>query len=139
MTDKTMFTELDQYQWYRDIDELRKHSNLNKENRLVSEIPHAPVSLVLTIMEEMAGRPEVVAAYASVPLKGRIGDEEFYLITWFYEYLTHKYGNETNAVDEAKFYMRRLANGVFSGVDDPKLRTTLLAENRIYDDEGGSA
>lgn len=139
MTDKTMFTELDQYQWYRDIDELTKHSVINRETRLMSEKPPAPISLVLTIIEEMISRPEVVAAWGSPYIDGRIGAEESFLLRWFNEYLTHKYGNETLAVPNAKLYIRDFAKGVFSGVDDPKLRAELLADDTNYDDEAGSA
>lgn len=139
MTDKTMFTELEQYQWYRDIDELAKHSVINRETRLMSEKPPAPVSLVLTIMEDMASKPEVVAAWGSPYINGKIGDEEWFLLTWFHEYLTHKYGNETRALPKASIYIRDLAIGDYSGVDDPKLREALLAENSIYDDEAGPA
>ncbi|WP_306257774.1 hypothetical protein [Pararhizobium sp. IMCC21322] len=138
MTDKTMFTELDQYQWYRDIDELAKHSKFKSMERLLSEIPPAPVSLVLTIMEEMTSRPEVFAAYASAPADGQIGPEEKFLLMWFREYIKHKYGNETQALSEAVYHMRDLANGAYGGVDDPKLRATLLADDSIYDDGAGS-
>lgn len=139
MTDKTMFTELDQYQWYRDIDELEKHSNLNTEDRLLSEVPPAPISLVLTIMEDMASKPEVMAAWGSPYIDGKIADEEWFLLRWFYYYIIYKYGNETKAVDKARSYIIRLAKGVYSGLDDPKLRAALLADDTIYDDGAGPA
>nr|WP_306267651.1 hypothetical protein [Pararhizobium sp. IMCC3301] len=134
MTDKTMFTEMDQYQWFNDIDELSKVAKLNTSRRLMSEIPPAPLSLVLTIIKDMTSRPEIMAAYGSAPVKGQIEPEEGYLLMWFSDYLTYKYGNETQAVDEAKSYMRELANGVYIGPDDPKLRAVLIADDDIYDD-----
>ncbi len=42
MTDKTMFTELDQYQWFNDIDALEEASNLDLSSRLLSDTPPAP-------------------------------------------------------------------------------------------------
>ena len=134
MTDKTMFTELDQYQWFNDIDALEEASNLDLSSRLLSDTPPAPLSLVLTIMQETVSRPEVVAAWRSAPLDGQIGPEESFLLRWYSEYLDYKYGNETTAVDEATGHMRRLVHGVYSGVDDPKLRAALLTEGIVYDD-----
>ncbi len=134
MTDKTMFTELDQYQWFNDIDELADASNLDLSTRCLADIPPAPLSLVLTILQDMVSRPEVVAAWRSAPLDGQIGPEESFLIRWFSDYLDYKYGNETMAVEEAKDNIRLLVNGVYSSVDDPKLRAALLADVDVYDD-----
>ncbi len=139
MTDKTMFTELDQYQWFNDIDELADASNLDLSTRCLADIPPAPLSLVLTILQDMVSRPEVVAAWRSAPLDGQIGPEESFLIRWFSDYLDYKYGNETMAVEEAKDNIRLLVNGVYSSVDDPKLRAALLADDDIYDDGVTSA
>ena len=139
MTDKTMFTELDQYQWFNDIDELAEASNLDLSSRLLSDTPPAPLSLVLTIMQETVSRPEVVAAWSSAPLDGQIGPEESFLLRWYSNYLDYKYGNETMAVEEAKDNIRLLVNGVYSSVDDPKLRAALLADDDIYDDGVTSA
>ena len=134
MTDKTMFTELDQYQWFNDIDELADASNLDLSTRCLADIPPAPLSLVLTIMQEIVSQPEVVAAWSSAPLDGQIEPEESFLLMWYNDYLDYKYGNETMAVDEAPGHMRRLVHGVYSGVDDPKLRAALLADGIVYDD-----
>nr|WP_306267653.1 hypothetical protein [Pararhizobium sp. IMCC3301] len=134
MTDKSMFTELDQYQWFNDIDELADASNLDLSTRCLADIPPAPLSLVLAIMQETVSRPEVVAAWSSAPLDGQIGPEESFLLRWYNDYLDYKYGNETMAVDEARGHMRRLVHGVYSSVDDPKLRAALLADDDIYDD-----
>ena len=134
MTDKTMFTELDQYQWFNDIDALEEASNLDLSSRLLSDTPPAPLSLVLTIMQEIVSQPEVVAAWSSAPLDGQIEPEESFLLMWYSNYLDYKYGNETMAVEEATSYMRPLVNGVYSGVDDPKLRAALLADIDVYDD-----
>ena len=134
MTDKTMFTELDQYQWFNDIDELADASNLDLSTRCLADIPPAPLSLVLTILQDMVSRPEVVAAWRSAPLDGQIGPEESFLIRWFSDYLDYKYGNETMAVEEAKDNIRLLVNGVYSSVDAPKLRAALLADVDVYDD-----
>ena len=134
MTDKTMFTELDQYQWFNDIDELADASNLDLSTRCLADIPPAPLSLVLTIMQETVSRPEVVAAWSSAPLDGQIGPEESFLLRWYSNYLDYKYGNETMAVEEAKDNIRLLVNGVYSSVDDPKLRAALLADVDVYDD-----
>ena len=134
MTDKTMFTELDQYQWFNDIDALEEASNLDLSSRLLSDTPPAPLSLVLTIMQETVSRPEVVAAWSSAPLDGQIGPEESFLLRWYSNYLDYKYGNETMAVEEAKDNIRLLVNGVYSSVDDPKLRAALLADVDVYDD-----
>ena len=139
MTDKTMFTELDQYQWFNDIDELADASNLDLSTRCLADIPPAPLSLVLTILQDMVSRPEVVAAWRSAPLDGQIGPEESFLLRWYSEYLDYKYGNETMAVEEAKDNIRLLVNGVYSSVDDPKLRAALLADDDIYDDGVTSA
>ena len=139
MTDKTMFTELDQYQWFNDIDALEEASNLDLSSRLLSDTPPAPLSLVLTIMQETVSRPEVVAAWSSAPLDGQIGPEESFLLRWYSNYLDYKYGNETMAVEEAKDNIRLLVNGVYSSVDDPKLRAALLADDDIYDDGVTSA
>ena len=139
MTDKTMFTELDQYQWFNDIDELADASNLDLSTRCLADIPPAPLSLVLTIMQETVSRPEVVAAWSSAPLDGQIGPEESFLLRWYSNYLDYKYGNETMAVEEAKDNIRLLVNGVYSSVDDPKLRAALLADDDIYDDGVTSA
>lgn len=139
MTDKTMFTELDQYQWFNDIDELADASNLDLSTRCLADIPPAPLSLVLTIMRETVSRPEVVAAWRSAPLDGQIGPEESFLLRWYNDYLDYKYGNETMAVDEARGHIRLLVNGVYSSVDDPKLRAALLADDDIYDDGVTSA
>ena len=129
-----MFTELDQYQWFNDIDELADASNLDLSTRCLADIPPAPLSLVLTILQDMVSRPEVVAAWRSAPLDGQIGPEESFLIRWFSDYLDYKYGNETMAVEEAKDNIRLLVNGVYSSVDDPKLRAALLADVDVYDD-----
>ncbi len=134
MTDKTMFTELDQYQWFNDIDELADASNLDLSTRCLADIPPAPLSLVLTILQDMVSRPEVVAAWRSAPLDGQIGPEESFLLRWYSNYLDYKYGNETMAVEEAKDNIRLLVNGVYSSVDDPKLRAALLADVDVYDD-----
>ena len=134
MTDKTMFTELDQYQWFNDIDELADASNLDLSTRCLADIPPAPLSLVLTILQDMVSRPEVVAAWRSAPLDGQIGPEESFLLRWYSDYLDYKYGNETMAVEEAKDNIRLLVNGVYSSVDDPKLRAALLADVDVYDD-----
>lgn len=139
MTDKTMFTELDQYQWFNDIDELADASNLDLSTRCLADIPPAPLSLVLTIMRETVSRPEVVAAWRSAPLDGQIGPEESFLLRWYNDYLDYKYGNETMAVDEARGHIRLLVNGVYSSVDDPKLWAALLADDDIYDDGVTSA
>nr|WP_306267635.1 hypothetical protein [Pararhizobium sp. IMCC3301] len=139
MTDKTMFTELDQYQWFNQIDDLADASNLDLSTRCLADIPPAPLSLVLTIMQEIVTRPEVVAAWSSAPLDGQIGPEESFLLRWYNDYLDYKYGNETMAVDEATSHMRLLVNGVYSGVDDPKLRAALLADIDVYDDGVTSA
>ncbi len=139
MTDKTMFTELDQYQWFNDIDELADASNLDLSTRCLADIPPAPLSLVLTILQDMVSRPEVVAAWRSAPLDGQIGPEESFLLRWYSNYLDYKYGNETMAVEEAKDNIRLLVNGVYSSVDDPKLRAALLADDDIYDDGVTSA
>lgn len=139
MTDKTMFTELDQYQWFNDIDELADASNLDLSTRCLADIPPAPLSLVLTIMRETVSRPEVVAAWRSAPLDEQIGPEESFLLRWYNDYLDYKYGNETMAVDEARGHIRLLVNGVYSSVDDPKLRAALLADDDIYDDGVTSA
>nr|WP_306267637.1 hypothetical protein [Pararhizobium sp. IMCC3301] len=134
MTDKSMFTEMDQYQWFNDIDDLEKVAKVDYSVRPWTDIPPAPLSLVLTIIKDMTSRPEIMAAYGSAPVNGQIEPEESYLLSWFSDYLTYKYGNETQAVDEAKSRMRKLANGVFSGPDDPKLRAALIADDDIYDD-----
>lgn len=138
MTDKTMFTELDQYQWYRDIDELRKTAKIDRSSRRLSDIPPAPLSLVLTIIEDMVSRPEVAAAWGSPYIDGYIAREESFLRMWFNEYLRCKYGNETTAVDEARSRVRDIVTGVYSGVNDPKLRAELLADDDIFEDAPGS-
>ncbi|WP_306257772.1 hypothetical protein [Pararhizobium sp. IMCC21322] len=138
MTDKTMFTELDQYQWYRDIDELTKTAKIDRSRRRSSDIPLAPLSLVLTILEDMVSRPEVVAVWGSPYVDGHIAPEERFLLTWFNDYLLFRYGNETTAVVEAQTHVRDIATGVYSGVDDSKLRAELLAECDVYDDAAAS-
>tara|TARA_R110002167_G_scaffold25263_10_gene87866 strand:- start:341 stop:730 length:390 start_codon:yes stop_codon:yes gene_type:complete len=125
---------MDRYQWFNDIDELKKVAKVDYSVRPWTDIPPAPLSLVLTIIKDMTSRPEIMAAYGSAPVNGQIEPQESYLLLWFSDYLTYKYGNETQAVDEAESYMRELANGVYSGPDDPKLRAVLIADDDIYDD-----
>ena len=125
---------MDRYQWFNDIDELKKVAKVDYSVRPWTDIPPAPLSLVLTIIKDMTSRPEIMAAYGSAPVNGQIEPQESYLLLWFSDYLTYKYGNETQAVEEAKDNIRLLVNGVYSSVDDPKLRAALLADVDVYDD-----
>jgi hypothetical protein len=56
---------------------------------------------------------------------------------WYDEYLKYKYGNTPNdPVGHITLPMRKLANGHFTGLDDPQLREYLLKDPIISEEDG---
>ena len=136
MTGKIKYPEMLDYEWVREMDAVVRNSKATtKGDRLYSEIPPAPMTLVMTILNEMHNRPEILSAHASAKPHEKLGERESHLLTWFHEYLTHKYGNETKAVSAATMFMRSIANGGYTGLDDPKLKSDLSRDWRVSADD----
>ena len=130
----TIYPEDWDYAWLDDYDRVMKDSKFVSGNRLVSETPPAPLWLVLKLMEEMASYQEIFEAFASAKPDEQIPMKERNLIFVFLDYMRHKYGNETDATHVAMLFMRFLANGKYTGIEDPTLRRDLLNLPNVYED-----
>jgi hypothetical protein len=128
-----------EYPWAKDYDRVCAASKtVPPPGGLMSELPKVPINLLLTVMREAKSRPEIMEAYASVPVNGQIPPRESYLIMWHMEYLSMKYGRDPNPVGEMIIPMRRLANGQYTGLDDAQLITDLLDRPLVCEDDGVS-
>ena len=100
------------------------------------DLPKVPVNFVLAVMKETASRQEVLDAYASAPIDGQIPPKEFHVILWHNAYLRHKYGNQPDPLRVMQIPMRKLANKMYSGTEDPRLRADLLKRRFVCEDDG---
>ena len=117
----TIYPEEWDYAWLDDYDRVMKDSKFLSGTRRASDIPPAPLSLVLIFMKEMT----------CVKPNEQIPDKEKNHIFVFLDYLKHKYGNETWAPHIAINFMRYLANGKYTGLEDPNLHKDLLSERDV--------
>ena len=87
-------------------------------------------------MRDMWRRPEIREVFESAPPDQWFGAREQYVLNCFNEYLAHKYGNETRAISLANRFMRLVADGKYSGLDDLRLKSDLLEHMFISGDVG---
>ncbi len=133
-TGEVIYPEMLEYAWVEDLDRVTENSKHVRGVRRLSDMPKIPISHMLAIMRETASRSEVMAAYSSAPVDGQIPQKERHLLSWYQEYLGHKYGTWPDTVSRMTGPMRALANGVYSGLDDPKLVSDLLKDPFICED-----
>lgn len=133
--DDTPYLEMREYDWVKNFEHFRDNSKqIGTIVRRADEIPHAPLSLVLTLIDELCRRPEIFEMWVDVGLKNEFNEKQKYISFMFTEYLEHKYGNETRAMSKAKMMMRPIAVGQYTGAEDKKLVEKLLSNAEIYDD-----
>lgn len=130
------YPEMKNYSWVKDLERVTKNSKAVPGSMKMSEIPKVPLTLAIEVINESMSYVEVMNAYASAPSNGQIPQKEGHLLDWFYEYLLHKHGNLPNPAREVMFFLRKIANNEYSGVDDPELINDLLASPGIL--ENGS-
>lgn len=133
--DDTPYLEMREYDWVKNFEHFRDNSKqIGTIVRRADEIPPAPLSLVLTLIDEHCRRPEIIEMWVDVGLKEEFNKKQKYISYMFAEYLEHKYGNETDAMFSARVMMRPIAVGQYTGAEDPKLINALLSKPNIYDD-----
>lgn len=135
-TEEMPYPDMLEFSWVKELGLARMESKFVSGGGTASERLPVPISLLLTVMKDAASRPEVMAAYASAPLDGQIPPREGHLLLWFNEYLQHKYGTRPNPIPEMTVPMRKLANGQYTGLDDPRLVADLLARPKVCEDDG---
>jgi hypothetical protein len=136
MAEKIIYPEMLEYPWVKELELVRAKSKfVSGSMPAPGEVP-LPVNLLLSVMRDAASRPEVMEAYASAPLNGTIPPRGQHLLLWFNEYLQHKYGTRPNPVHYYMIPMRKLANGHYSGLDDPRLIKDLLSLPGVCEDDG---
>lgn len=137
---KLKYPEMQEYSWAK---ELLAHEH--KSRPLTGKpMEPAPINLLLTIIKDSASRPEVMAAYASAKVNEQVPPREVHLIQWFTQYMRMKYdymmrdeyGLQTDAAFTSMIFMRRLANGEYTGIDDPRLHAELLADSFVSEEDG---
>jgi hypothetical protein len=133
MAAKIIYPEMLEYPWVKDLDRVRANSKFVSGS---SEKLPVPINFLLTVMREAISRPEVMQAYGSAPLNGTIPPREQHLLLWYHEYLRHKYGVRLNPAATMIIPMRKLANGIYSGLDDTNLVADLLARPDVCEDDG---
>lgn len=139
MSDDIPYPEMLEFDWVKEFEEVKKNSKMIAYgNRKVSDIPPAPLSLVLTIIEEMHSRPEIWDIWVEAGLEKEFDDRGKNIMHGFYEYLDHKYGNETNAASSACAKMRKFASNYYAGLDDPNLIEDIQARKNVFDDRGNN-
>ena len=72
----TIYPEEWDYAWLDDYDRVMKDSKFLSGTRRASDIPPAPLSLVLTFMKEMTNYKEIFDAFACVKPNEQIPDKE---------------------------------------------------------------
>ncbi len=131
------YPDILEYPWMKDFARVKANSKYKKFFSEYSDLPKAPINLVLTVMKETMERPEIMAAFAST-----IGDENFdhernhITLFWYREYIKHKYGNYPDPYLEMDVAIRKLAQGVYSGLDDPNMIAALMARRHVGPDDG---
>jgi hypothetical protein len=126
------------FPWAKDFERVRANSKQYRGSTpiLASDMPKIPINLQLAVMAEATARPEIMAAYGSAPLNGQIPEQACTVLFWFEEYLSHKYGDRPEPARTMTVYMRKLMNGVYSGLDDPSLIRDLKTDPFVGEDDG---
>ena len=114
--------------WVRDFERVKSESKFVRGAGPISEVIDVPLSLALTVIGEAASRPEIVAAYAAPQPDGRMPERESHVLGWCQEYLRHKHGNRPDPTWPMNRIMFGIADGRYSGPDDPRVRADLLTD-----------
>lgn len=140
MTDsipEIIYPEMLEYAWVKDLDRVTAASKYvapdpNAVPVTADKLPKTPVNLLLAIIRESIAYPEVVSALT----KGSDTQRSLHLLMWFNEYLLHKYGDIHHGRMVASRFVRRIANGQYSGINDPDLIGDLLESQFVALDDG---
>ena len=124
----------------RDFERVEREPKFVRGTVPMSEVIDVPLSLALTVIKEAASRPEIVAAYAAPQPDGTMPRRESHVLGWHQEYLRHEHGNRPDPTWPMNRIMFGIADGLYSGPDDPRVRAGLLTDpSTCHDDLGPGA
>lgn len=125
---------LENLPWYKEKQLLKDKSKFISGPAPYNAGGPCNIDLVLACIREALDRPEILEAYKSAGPNENIPDEYRNIIHYFNSYLWVKYGNRPDPLKHHIAYMRRIANGNYTGADDPNLRFDLLQHDNITDE-----
>lgn len=140
MTDSNpeiIYPEMLDYAWAKDLDRVRAVSKYVRPDPgappvTADKLPKTPINLVLTLIRESIAYQEVVDAH----VKGSDSKRSLHLLMWFNEYLLHKFGDTHHGMMVASRFVRGIANGQYSGIDDPELMGDLMESRYVTHNDG---
>jgi len=136
-TPEIIYPEMLEYAWAKDLDRVKAASKYverdpKAEPLTVDKLPKSPINLVMAMLAESLCYPEIVEAHtAGVDTK-----RSLHLLMWFDEYLLHKYGNAPDARLVVSRFMRKIANGHYSGLNDGRIVPDLMKTPYVAPDDG---
>ncbi|MEO0917784.1 MAG: hypothetical protein AAFY31_12520 [Pseudomonadota bacterium] len=134
-----IYPEMLDYAWVKDLGRVTAQSKYvvpdqNLPPVTADKLPKSPINLVMVMLEESLSYPEII----DVHTKGADPKRALHVLMWFDEYLLHKYGNLPDARMIVSRFVRRIANGTYTGLGDPRVKSDLLATPYVIPDDGES-
>lgn len=122
------------FEWSDEYIELKKsYVSPPPTVRRMSDIPAAPLSRVLKIMEEYQKHPSIWNAFSKVGLNGKFTEEESNMTGGFQHFLDVKYGDDDWGRNAVAAKIRKWVSGHYTGLDDPKLIAELLDHPKVFE------